>query len=178
MFSDPEKIVGQLSLLPGQRVADIGAGSGAYAISLAKAVGHQGRVYAVDIQKDLLSKIKNSALAAGVGNIEIIWGDAEKPSGTGIHDSAMDFVIVANIIFQVQNKEAFAAETARITKPGGTIVVVDWTDSFGGLGPHPSVIFSESTALELYKKYGFEKSKDLSAGAHHYGIVLKKHGKS
>ena len=61
MFSDPEKNIEQFSLGKGMHVADFGTGSGFYALAAAEAVGETGRVYAIDVQKDLLEKLKKEA---------------------------------------------------------------------------------------------------------------------
>jgi hypothetical protein len=62
----------------------------------------------------------------------------------------------------------------RITKSGGLILLVDWTDSFGGLGPQPRDIVSPEEAKEMFERYGATFVRDISAGAHHYGMVFKK----
>jgi SAM-dependent methyltransferase len=72
----------------GMEIADLGAGSGFYTIAAAKALISTGRVYAVDAQKDLLTKIKNNAVSQGLYNVEVIWGDIEKPPA---HTSARRF---------------------------------------------------------------------------------------
>jgi precorrin-6B methylase 2 len=58
MFSNPQKIIAQLDLQSGSRVADVGAGSGAYALAAAKAVGEHGKIFAVEVQKELLSRLE------------------------------------------------------------------------------------------------------------------------
>ena len=60
-FSDPQKNIQQFGLIEGMKVADLGAGSAAYTLATAKQVGNSGRVYAVEVQKELISNIKNSA---------------------------------------------------------------------------------------------------------------------
>ena len=63
-------------------MVDLGAGSGFYTFESAKRVGGSGRVYAVDVQKDLLERLHSVGANQGLRNIEIIWGNAEKIGGT------------------------------------------------------------------------------------------------
>ena len=81
-FLVPSEIVKNLSIEEGMVVADIGAGSGAFAIPLARAIGDGGKVYAIDINKEVLVKIKKDAKESNLSNIEIIWGDVEVKDGT------------------------------------------------------------------------------------------------
>src|SRR3989344_9329532 len=98
-FTDPEKIVAELHLREGMSVADFGAGTGHHAIEAGKRVGEKGRVYAIEVQKDLLSNIKTAAKEAKLANIEVIWGDIETPHGTKIADNSIDAVAITNVFF-------------------------------------------------------------------------------
>ncbi len=174
MFSDPVKNVEQCAILPGMEIADLGSGSGYYTIAAAKALMSSGRVYAIDAQKDLLTKLKNSATGQGLYNVEVIWGDIEKPNGTKLRDNSVDFVFLCNVLFQLESKDAIIKEVKRILRPSGRALVVDWADSFGGLGPKPDMIFGKAKAVEIFEKNGFHMDKEISAGAHHYGLIYKK----
>jgi len=174
MFTDPEKNLDQFDLQKGMRVADFGAGSGFYVLTAAKLVGDKGKVYAVDIQKDLLVRLKKDAAAKKILNIEIIWGDLEKAGGAKLEDNSVDRVIVSNLLFQINGKENLAKEAMRILKPGGKILAIDWTESFGNLGPRAEDVFSKETARTLFENAGFSLEKIIDAGAHHYGLILSK----
>lgn len=174
MFSDPAKNIEQFGLSGGMFVADFGAGSGFYTMSSAKAVGEKGRVYAIDIQKELIQKIKNQANVEHLSNIEIIWGDVEKIGGTKMRDDSVDAVIIANILFQVKEKNNICLEAKRILKKGGKVLVVDWADSFAGLGPRQEDVFSPSSAKEIFQKNDFVFDREFGAGEHHYGLIFKK----
>jgi ubiquinone/menaquinone biosynthesis C-methylase UbiE len=175
MFSDPSKIVEQFGLLPGMHVADFGAGSGFYTFASSKIVGGQGKVFAVDIQKDLLLKLKSEAKQKHLLNVEVVWADLEKLGGSKFNDHSVDAVITANILFQLQEKEIFAQEIKRILKPNGRVLLIDWKDSFGGLGPHPMDLVSPEEAKIIFEKEGFKLERSVSdAGAHHYGLIFKK----
>lgn len=174
MFSDPKHNIEQFMIGEGTKVADFGAGSGHYTIEAAKAVGDSGFVYAVEIQRDLLDRVKNLAREKNLHNVEVLWGDLEKIGGSGLGDSSVNSVIVSNILFQIENKEDFIKEAARVLKPGGKLLLVDWTDSFGGMGPAPEMVVSEDVVTSLFKKNGFIVDKNIYAGEHHFGKILRK----
>lgn len=174
MFSDPTKNIEQFGLTLGQSVADFGSGSGHYVISCAKVVGDAGHVYAVDIQKDLLGKVKNEASKLGLSNIDIVWGDLEKERGSKLRDQSVDAVIISNLMFQMTDKKPVAVEAFRITKEGGSLLLIDWADSFGGIGPQRDRVFTHDEAVQLFTEAGFTVKSDIDVGAHHYGIVFAK----
>jgi len=174
MFSQPDKNIDQFHVDPGMSVADLGSGSGFYTIALAKKVGSAGRVYSIDVQKELLSKIQNEARNQGVHNIKLIWGDLNAKKGSNLLDSFVDRVVVANLLFQVEDKDEVIEEAYRILKPKGKLLFVDWRDSFGGLGPQPKDIVKPDVARVLFEENGFEFEKEIMAGDHHYGFVFKK----
>lgn len=173
MFSDPKDNVSKFSLNHGDFVADFGAGSGFYTLAASDAVGGDGKVYAIDVQKDLLLKIKNLANAQHRTNIDVIWADLEHLGGTKLRSMSLDAVIAANIFFQFENKENPCLEIKRILKKGGRVLVVDWSSSFGGVGPNTDSVFDVEKTKELFIKNGFEYDREISAGAQHYGVVFR-----
>jgi ubiquinone/menaquinone biosynthesis C-methylase UbiE len=177
MFANPRENLEKLGLSPGTVVADLGAGAGDYAFAAArmvKGMEMEGKVYAVDVQKDLLDKIKNEANREQLTNIEIIWGNAEKIGGTKLRDASVDVVIASNIFFQVEDRETFAKEIARILKSKGRLFFIEWSDSFGGIGPKADTIVTENQAKAFFEKNGFVIERNVSAGSHHYGLVIRK----
>ena len=171
-FSDPRSNVLQLGLRDGMRVGDLGAGSGHYSIAAAAAVGDSGRVFAVDVQEEVLKHLKDSAHRTGHRNIETVWGNIEKMGGTKLRDKSLDAVILSNTLFQLEQPEVTIKEIQRILKSEGKLLVVDWAGAYGGMGPHPDHVVSEHKAEELFITGGFYKVKDFRAGPHHYAIVF------
>jgi len=175
MFSDPAKNIEQFTLGKGNYVADFGTGSGFYALAAAEVVGIGGKIYAVDVQKDLLERLKKEAInVRHLNNIEIIWADLEHVGGTKLRENSMDAIIAANTFFQLDSKDNACLEIKRILKPNGRLLFIDWSSSFGGIGPQPQNVFSEDQAKELFTKHGFKIDKTISAGAQHYGIIFRK----
>ncbi len=171
-FSEPRGIVPQLGLRGGMKVGDFGAGSGHYARAAAAAVEPDGKVYAVDIQEDVLKHLKLNAHEQYRRVIDTIWGDIEKPGGTRLRDASLDAVILANTLFQIDNRAGLIAEIRRTLKPGGKLLVVDWAGSYGGIGPAPGRVVPEHEAEALFINGGFHKVKSVRAGAHHYGVIF------
>jgi len=173
-FSDPQHNIKQFGLHEGMIVSDLGAGTGAYTIVAAREVGGSGRVYAVEVQKELLANIKNAASEQGLSNIEVIWGDIERIGKTKIGDRTVDAAIVANVLFQAEDMEGVVEEIKRILKPDGRVLIVDWKDSFGGMGPQSSEVLPYDEAKRMFEIAGFSFLKNIDAGDHHYGFIVKK----
>jgi ubiquinone/menaquinone biosynthesis C-methylase UbiE len=171
-FSDPQSNVLQLGLRDGMRVADLGAGVGHHALSASHIVGTSGRVYAVDVQEEVLRTLANTAKAQGIKNVETIWGNIEKLGGTSLKEQSMDAVILSNTLFQLEDHGLAVAEIKRILKSGGRLLVIDWAGSYDGMGPQKNFVVPEHAALELFITNGFHKLKDFRAGPHHYSIVF------
>ena len=133
-----------------------------------------GQVYAIDIQKELLDRVKKEGRKTGLSNIEIIWGNIEKIGGSKLSENSVDAVIASNVLFQITNKDSFLKEIKRILNSNGRVLFIDWSDSFNGLGPPQSNIITKIQAKEIFEQKGFIFEKDIDAGPHHYGIILRK----
>lgn len=172
MFLNPEKNIIQLGLREGMRVADFGAGTGAYSLASGKCVGHTGHVYAVEVQKDLVKKLESEIKEWRVSNVECIWGNIEKVHGTKIADHSMDAVIIANVLFQAEDKLGLIDEAKRILKKDGKILFIDWLSSFSGMGPSPMHVVTPDVAMDLFTRRGFKFLEKITTSPHHYGIIF------
>ncbi len=173
-FSSPIDILSRFGLHEGHVVADLGAGSGFYTLAAAKLVGEGGKVYAIEIQKEVLARLVQHARQEHLKHLIFIHGDAEKPQGSTIADSMVDAVLLCNVLFQTEQKATLLAEAKRILKPGGRVLVVDWAGSFGGTGPQPQYVVISDMARELFKRAGFAEVGPIPAGDHHWGFIFRK----
>ncbi|MBL7045987.1 MAG: methyltransferase domain-containing protein [Parcubacteria group bacterium] len=173
-FTDPTKNIKKLALRDGMLVGDFGAGVGAYTLLAAESVGSRGAVYAVDIQQDLLLNIKNSAIEKKYENVDTLWGDIDEVGGINLKDELLDAVILSNVLFQLDKKEDAVREIKRVLKKGGKILLIDWSEAFSGMGPHPTTVVSKDKAQSLFENGGFTLEDDFEAGGHHYGFIFKK----
>ena len=174
MFSDPERNIEQLGLSDGNVVVDLGSGSGFYALAAAKAVAPMGKVYAIDVQRDLLDRLKKDAQRMHIRNIDIITGNLENLGGSKLRDESVNVVLISNTLFMVENKEVLIMEAKRILKKNGRLFIVDWSGSFGQMGPHAGHVVYKDDAMKLAQGGGFSFDREISAGAHHYGMIFHK----
>lgn len=174
MFIKPESVIDHLQITHGMHVADLGAGSGHFSIQAGKRVGLAGKIYVVDVLKDLLDRVKKDAEKQKLLNLEIVWGNIEKKGGTKLSDLSMDREIIANVLFQVEDKNGLASEAHRILRNGGKVLVIDWSDSFNNMGPIAPSVVSKESARAIFEKAGFIFEKEVPAGSHHYGFIIMK----
>ncbi len=172
-FAHPRQNVAALGLQSGMRIADFGAGSGAYALLIAERLEGSGAVYAIDVQRELLRRIHNEAARRGFKNVEVIWADLEIPHASKLADGSIDLVLISNLLFQVPDKAPVLQEARRIVKPTGRVVVIDWSGSFGGMGPIEEDVVGREAALKLSRDAGLDLAREFAAGAHHYGLILR-----
>jgi len=173
-FTDPEKNINMLEVREGQHIADFGSGSGFYSLATAVKVGDTGRVYAIDVQKEMLEKLKDVALKQNLQNIETVWADIDEVGGSSLADESMDGAIVSNVLFQSEDKVSLAKEVKRTLKPNSKVLLVEWSDSFGNLGPAPDDVVKKEDAINLFTSIGFLTEREFDAGDHHYGVILRK----
>jgi ubiquinone/menaquinone biosynthesis C-methylase UbiE len=173
-FCDPHKVYHQLGIKEGMKVVDLGAGTGAYTKLFANGVGSAGMVYALDVQKDILQRLKRELDQKGYGHITYIWANIEVPQGTKIKEESVDFVFISNVLFQVDSVNGVLEEARRILKPKGRIAVVDWSESFNSMGPSDKQVITRGEMLRHAHESHLAHLSDFAAGSHHYGLFLEK----
>ena len=104
----------------GETAVDFGSGTGTFALPLAEMVGEKGRVYAVDRSPEMMAHLRAKDPPA---NIVFIQSDVEK---SGLADGTADVALMMHILHEVKQPGEFVAEAARILKPGGRLVVLEW----------------------------------------------------
>jgi ubiquinone/menaquinone biosynthesis C-methylase UbiE len=173
-FVLPAVVVSHFHLRPGDAVADLGAGSGYFLSALAAAVGPGGKVYACEIQKNLVETLGTVARSKGLSQVIPLWCDLEERGGVPIADGVLDVAFLINTLFQCDDKATVVTEAMRALRFGGKLIVIDWTESFGGLGPQPADVFPKTAAVALATAAGLVEETSFDAGDHHYGVSFKK----
>jgi len=119
----PEQTVEALALQPGDQVADIGAGDGYFTFFLADAVGVSGEVFAVEIDEDLVTRLKRKAKERDYLNVTGVRGQVDDPL---LADGEIDLVFISNTYHHLQNREAYFTRLRTDLERGGRVAIVDW----------------------------------------------------
>ncbi len=173
-FVQPEVVISHFHLREGDNVADFGAGGGFFLKPLSEAVGEEGLVYACEIQKNLVETLDILATKENLDNVRTVWCDFEKIGGSKLDDGSVDAVLLVNTLFQVENHASVIEEIKRVLRSGGKAIVIDWTESWGGLGPQPRDVVVKTEAERIFNEAGFTTETEFDAGDHHYGVIFRK----
>jgi ubiquinone/menaquinone biosynthesis C-methylase UbiE len=122
-WQKPDEVMAALALGPGERVADIGAGSGYFTIRMAKAVGAGGVVWAVDVEQGMLDHVKKRASAEGLRNIRlhlVAEDDPALPSGQ------IDTILIVNTYHHFPDRPAYVRKLRAALAAGGRVVNMDF----------------------------------------------------
>jgi ubiquinone/menaquinone biosynthesis C-methylase UbiE len=117
-----DEVLAVLKLKPGDNVADIGSGTGAFSLPFAKAVAPSGKVYAVDIDPGLLDYIAQKAKKENVGNIQTVKGEFSDPKLPN-HD--VDLAFFHDVLHHIQNRQAYLKALGTYIKPTGRIALIE-----------------------------------------------------
>jgi SAM-dependent methyltransferase len=172
-FVVPELVASHFHVRAGDLVGDFGAGTGAFVPILARKAGPTGRVFACEIDRHLVDKIGSLIQSKRLRNVDPLWCDLEAPRGIKVPDGCLDVAIVVNTLYQLINREEAIREKKRTLRSGGVLYVVDWSDSFGGVGPHPDCVVCKQLAIDLFEAAGFILEREYPAGDYHYGLAFR-----
>jgi len=143
----PDKLIERSGIRPGMKVLDLGCGSGAFTTFVARAVGEQGRVYAVDIQPAMLRQLKRKLAKAenqDIRNIELTRASAyDLP----FEVAAVDLVYAVTVLQEIPDKGKALREIRRVLRPGGILAITE-------LLPDPDYPL-RSTTIRICQQEGF-----------------------
>lgn len=116
-------VIAALNLTPGQSIADVGAGTGAYMEGIARIVGEAGRYYGVDISPAFVGHMRDRAAKAGLGNVTLIVG---RDDDATLPPASVDVIVVVNTYHHFGKVEPMLASLRRALKPDGQLVIVEF----------------------------------------------------
>ena len=119
----PETALDKIGIKPGMVVADVGAGVGYFTIRLARRVAPQGKVYAVDVQPEMLSILKNRAAKANVKNITPVLGSESSPQ---LPQSCCDLILMVDVYHELSQPQRMLQKMKQALKPGGRLVLLEY----------------------------------------------------
>lgn len=113
----------ELRLQPGMDIADVGAGTGYYARRMAPLVGPRGKVYAVDVQPEMVAMLRQTAARPGMGNIVPVLADVDDPK---LAPGSIDVALMVDVYHELEYPHEVLTRLVQALKPGGRLVFVEY----------------------------------------------------
>jgi len=173
-FLNPEDILRQAGIKENDIVAELGCGSGHFVFEASKMIGDKGIVYAVDIQKSILSEIRSKIKIWGRRNVRPVWADLEVIGSTKILDNSVDLAVLSSTLHQVKNRKNVFMEAKRILKEEGKLIILDWKKESTPFGPDISLRIDGEQLKKEVEALGFKFVKDITTDSYHYGFLAEK----
>ncbi|MGA8044571.1 MAG: methyltransferase domain-containing protein [Terracidiphilus sp.] len=168
----PAEVVKALHVHTGEAIADVGAGTGYFALPLAKAVGPSGIVFAVDAQPEMLDLLRVKLASLVKHNIRFVHAEADD---TGLPDDTCDLVFLANIWHEFDNRALVLEEAQRILKADGRIAILDWRpDVEPEAGPPLEHRLSTQSTIEELAEAGLKDVTQTHIGKYSWLVQGRK----
>ncbi len=173
-FVEPRTVIRALSVGTGDTVADFGAGSGYFSFEFARAVGAEGTVYALDVLPSALEAITSQAKALGLANVVAQRCNLERANGSGLGTGSVDWVIAKDVLLQNKDKSVIMREVARILKPAGRALIVEWDPEESIVGPERELRIKPADMKQIIEEAGLAVVEEPSVGGFHYAFLVEK----
>jgi ubiquinone/menaquinone biosynthesis C-methylase UbiE len=162
-----DRVVSALGLRKGGSAADIGSGPGHFAIRMARKVGAEGRVYAIDVEPRMLDLLAERAAAAkAYGLVGLL-----SPEGDALPPEPVDVILMVNVFHHVRSPRYLKALATRLT-PGGRIAIVDFHDRELPIGPPPEHKLSRAETLAAVAKAGLRVVREEKFLPYQYFLLV------
>ena len=122
-WQQPEKVIAALQISPGDQVADLGAGGGYFTFKLARAVWSAGKVYAVDIDREMIDLIAQRVQKESLQNVETVVAHTDNPL---LPTTGIDLILTVNTYHHIGARVAYFKNLRKYLRPGGRIAVIDF----------------------------------------------------
>lgn len=169
-WQSPEQVVEALGLNSGDDIADIGAGTGYFSVRFAKAVGPSGKVYAVDVDPNLVKHLGERAAEAGVSNLAPVLAESDDPK---IPDSSVDVVFICNVLHHIEGRASYYKKLQAALRPGGRLVIVDFYKRDLPVGPPVAMKIAEADLIAEAAGAGFSLADSKNFLQHQYFLIFR-----
>jgi ubiquinone/menaquinone biosynthesis C-methylase UbiE len=154
-WQKPDAVVQELHLSGAEKIADVGAGSGYFTFRFAQALP-EGKVYAIDIEPEMLRHIHHKAISEGVKNIEIIKATPDDPKIS----ADVDLVFACDVIHHVKDSELWLRKLSAQMKKRARLVVIEFKEGNLPEGPPAAVKIPKKKLIDMILEHNFKLDRD------------------
>jgi ubiquinone/menaquinone biosynthesis C-methylase UbiE len=151
-YQKPHDVVMALALKEGERIADIGAGAGYFALRFARHVGAGGRVFAVDISPDMIIHLNRRIRDAGLDNVRTILAVPDDPLLPG---ASVNRIFICETWHHIDNHPQYLTLLKKILKASGEIIIIDFQKKETPVGPPMEMRVSRDEVVREFRQNGY-----------------------
>lgn len=167
---NPDLALKLLAIPEGSVVADLGAGVGYYSLKIAKIAGPKGKVYATDLQPEMLRMLRTRAQKAGIRNVETIPGAID---AANLPDAAMDIVLLVDVYHEFSEPQKMLRDIAKSLKPDGRLILLEFREEDPKVPIRPEHKMSVATAKKELEAEGYTFDKLIDGLPWQHILVFK-----
>ena len=168
-YQKPAEVVKALQIRGGEAVADIGAGSGYFTLRLAEAVGKTGRVYAVDVNPDMVRHLNRRVRDLKVGNVVTVLCAPDDPL---LGDGSVERFFICDTWHHIEGHANYLALLKRMLKPGGQVIMVDFKKTKTPVGPPMELRIDRDDLVREMEANGFQLAAEHTFLEHQYFLIF------
>lgn len=161
-WQKPDAVIQAMALEPSASVADIGAGTGYFAVRLARAL--KGKVWAVDIEPNMIAFMQQRAEREKLGNLYAVLGATDDP----LLPKPVDVVLIVNTYHHFGDRPAYLQKLKHYLKAGARVFNVDFVKADLPMGPPSEMKLARQTVIDEFQAAGFTATKQHDILPHQY----------
>lgn len=169
-YQKPHDVVMALGLKEGERIADIGAGSGYFALRFARHVGAKGQILAVDINPEMVVHLNERIRDAGLENMRTILARPDDPL---LADSSVDRIFICETWHHIANHRQYLAGLKKALKPGGQMIIIDFQKKATPVGPPAEMRIAREAVVTEFEQAGFRLAGEHDTLPYQYFLVFE-----
>jgi ubiquinone/menaquinone biosynthesis C-methylase UbiE len=168
-FENPDAILSEAGVKSGQAVADIGCGIGFFTLPLARFVGENGKVFALDTSPTMIKELRKRAR-----NLKQVKPIHSQENKFALENESVNFVLLVNMVHELEDWKLFFKEVKRILTPGGRVCVVDFKRKKMEMGPPLRIRLTKNRLRGMLRQSGFSRIRSLSPLPFHNALIALK----
>ncbi len=168
-YQKPHEVLMSLGLKDGETIADIGAGSGYFAFRLAQHVGEKGRVFAVDVNPDMILHMNRRIREMRVRNLTTVLAAADDPL---LVENSIDRFFICETWHHIQNQAQYLSLMKKMLKPGGQVIMIDFQKRDLPVGPPLAMKIAREDLIKQMLSAGFLMQTEYKFLPYQYFLIF------